>query len=295
MPRKKVAGFTASSFILGAAVLLGSVSVAAAQPLSKKVADPSLKRSTAQAAPSHVLEPSRPVLMANLVERLHTETKSPGYSLASKAMQELLKGGSQAAIRYADQALSRDKQLAAAYAIKGIAYAEFEQAQDSRDCLDKAIALDPAMNDTYILDLRRRANSDLGNWAAAMADTQTVIARHPKESWRYRERGEIYLAQKKNELALADFTTSIKMEPNNYNSYKQRGDLLSHLGRYKDALADYNNSLRLCPGEAILYGCRADCYEKLGQAELAKKDRAMCNSKGFNSMEAEGLGEILGK
>jgi len=233
--------------------------------------------------------------MAVLSKGLPRARSSAGYPQVLTALQDLLKGGTQSAIRNADLALKKDNNLALAYAIRGAAYSEFEDSQKVAADLNKAIALDPALAGLFLYDLRRRANSDLQNWPAALADTDKTIAISPKEAWRYRERGEIFAALHKIDLAVQDFTRSVQLEPKNYQVYKQRGDLYSHIGRYKEALADYNESLKLCPTDAMAYGCRADCYEKLGQPELAKKDRATCNKKGFNSMDAEGLGQILGK
>ncbi len=240
--------------------------------------------STANQHPASGARPSqmsRTALMSVLSQGLPRAKSSAGYAEVLSALKDLLKGGTQSAIRNSDLALKKDDKLALAYAIRGAAYSELEDAQKVADDLNKAMALDPALAGFFLYDLRRRANSDLANWPAALADSDKLIALSPKEAWRFRERGEIYATQHKNDLAIADFNRSAQLEPKNYQVYKQRGDLFSHFGRYKEALADYNQTLKLCPTDAMTYGCRADCYEKLGQPELAKKDRAICNKKGF--------------
>ncbi len=77
--------------------------------------------------------------------------------------------------------------------------------------------------------------------------------------------GNVYLKQKKNELAIDHFTKSLDINPLFMNAYIDRGRGYANLEEYKKAIDQYNKVLKVVPRFDLAYLHKGAALEKLGE------------------------------
>lgn len=149
------------------------------------------------------------------------------------------------------------------------------RAQLTRENFDKAlIEFDEALKidkKTPVHESRARCYAEAGRYKEAADDLKVAIAQIPT-SPRYKFLGEVYSAQNLDAPAIEAFTAGIKMDPGDFWCYKDRGDIYLRQKKYKEAISDYTKLIELAPKEPIGYNCRVRAYKASGRQDLADKD-----------------------
>jgi tetratricopeptide (TPR) repeat protein len=113
-----------------------------------------------------------------------------------------------------------------------------------------------------------------GLYADAEAVLSAGIAKYPKATKLYYERGNLY-----NEVlqqyveAVKDYNSVIRLDLKNYPKVLwRRGDCLYAIGKYQQAIKDYTQCLSLLPKYDKVHMKRAKAYAKMGMIDKAKSD-----------------------
>jgi tetratricopeptide (TPR) repeat protein len=88
----------------------------------------------------------------------------------------------------------------------------------------------------------------------------------------YVQRGQIYLAMRKANLAISDFSSAIKLAPDLIDAYRGRAEAHFLNRDFKSAAADHTRAIALKPNDAwLLYG-RAQLYYHANDCQRAIQD-----------------------
>jgi tetratricopeptide (TPR) repeat protein len=134
---------------------------------------------------------------------------------------------------------------------------------------DRAVALQPAMADAYLM--RARSNVADAKPELALADFSKVIELRPSDPTAWIERGSAYLELNNYRAATSDASQAIGLNPNQAAAYNLRGSALRKSGDAKKALEDFNRAVELSPTADNLYQ-RGATYQLVGEHRLAIKD-----------------------
>lgn len=97
------------------------------------------------------------------------------------------------------------------------------------DFLNKAIDLDPSLEEAYIE--RGEAHAALGNYEQAIEDFNEAVLLNPKSFSAFRGRANAFLETGNPAQAVLDFTSALELEPVNYPElYYLRGKAHERLG-----------------------------------------------------------------
>jgi tetratricopeptide (TPR) repeat protein len=118
-------------------------------------------------------------------------------------------------------------------------------------------------------NVKRAADIRLVACSRAIAFVGTVSGKKP--FWLYINRGTVYMALRRYDLAVQDFDKSISMTPW-YGAYSDRGISLYHLGEYDAAIRDFDRALETSPAPAGVYAERGAAYIAWGQTERGIQD-----------------------
>lgn len=124
---------------------------------------------------------------------------------------------------------------------------------------------------TLAFDMRGRAHSARGNFAAALADFDKVIELKPGDGVVYAHRGLTYFKMGKYDLAIRDFDEAIRRHA--CFCYGARGNANFRKGDYERAVRDYNLALAQYSGDKalVLFG-RGAAKNHLGDVTGGKAD-----------------------
>jgi len=109
------------------------------------------------------------------------------------------------------------------------------------DLLNKAIDLDPSLEEAYVE--RGEAHAMLGNHGQAIEDFNEVIELNSRSFKSFRGRANAYSELSNHSQAIIDFTSAIELEPVNYPElYYLRGKSHEKLGNRDEAKEDFKNA-----------------------------------------------------
>jgi tetratricopeptide (TPR) repeat protein len=165
-----------------------------------------------------------------------------------------------------EQALARDPDDAASWALKGDALAMLGRWGEALAAYERAIELAP--DNAVYWDDKGRAQSRLGRNEEALAAYERAIELAPGEARYHRARGVALGALGRNEEALAAYERAIELAPDNAVYWDDKGDALAMLGRWGEALAAYERAIELAPNNADMWASKA----RLLVDELAQYD-----------------------
>jgi tetratricopeptide (TPR) repeat protein len=114
----------------------------------------------------------------------------------------------------------------------------------------------------------------LGNYQAALADSQRTIERVPTFGDAYTCRGDAYLKLGNHQAALNDYTYAIQLEPDLAQSYLSRGIAYSNLIQYSKAIEDFTQAINLKPDLVDAFSQRGAIYLYSGKKWLSLADFA---------------------
>ncbi len=182
-----------------------------------------------------------------------------GSSLYSKIAKELDGKNFSAALKTAEQWISREPKSAVAYYLKGRALTELGNKDRAIEAFSQAIKLDPKMHAAY------------------------------------KDRGWLLYFKGHYKQSESDFTTVVTLNPG-APAYTGRAYANAKLGNVKGVIADCTRSIQLDPKDRDAYELRANAYFKIGPYELSVEDwKKACALEPKAERLWRGLGMALAK
>jgi tetratricopeptide (TPR) repeat protein len=141
---------------------------------------------------------------------------------------------------------------------------------------------------TYALYRRAQLYADKGDIEKALSDYSRIIDIN-KDMDSYFNRGLLFMAQQKYDMAIIDFSQVIEMAPESIDSLSNRGSAYLLIGKLDMALNDYSTALGIDSKDSDLYFNRGVVYLRMKEKDKAEEDFKRAASMG-NSMAREYLG-----
>lgn len=98
-----------------------------------------------------------------------------------------------------------------------------------------------------------------------------TIARAPRESALYCQRGRLYEQLEEVDKALADYDVAVSLLPGSSN-FNDRGCVHMAAGNLKSAIEDFDRAIAADPKSSMAYSNRAAAYSKMGNVQRALED-----------------------
>jgi tetratricopeptide (TPR) repeat protein len=176
--------------------------------------------------------------------------KLPEEALLDRGILFATQGNFEMAIEEFTKAIELDRSLAAAYLLRGRAYAA---------SMMHVIDVEVDFSDfTSTGDFN--ATGQKAGVNKAIADYTQALKLDPNLAAAYYERGGSYWLIGDYDRAIKDFNTALRLNPNYAAAYNNRGDAYAGKGDYDRAIADYSAALRIDPNDAISYYNRGSAY-----------------------------------
>jgi hypothetical protein len=91
-----------------------------------------------------------------------------------------------------------------------------------------------------------------------IADRSNAIARNPRDSRAYRDRGLFHARMHGYDQAMADLDKALSLDPTDAHAYGLRGLVWEKQGNTVRAIADFDKAIKLSPGSAHIYESHRD-------------------------------------
>ena len=165
-----------------------------------------------------------------------------------------------------------DKPAAPLLNLRGRAQANLGRFEQALTDLNESLRLDPKS---------ARAFQDRGNvWhkrgdlQKALADYDQALLLNPRSAMTLNDRGLLRAEQKDFDAALRDADAAVALDPKYAAAYNNRGVYWREQGDFQRALADYDRALKLDPRFAVALGNRGYARKQLGAYAEALADYA---------------------
>ncbi len=112
-----------------------------------------------------------------------------------------------------DRAISMDGQKPAYHADRALTLGVLGRYEDALHDINQAMKLEEETDKTYLTLIRASLLNDAGQYAQALADCETVLARQPVNAVAYCTRGYAHKGLNHNAQAIADFAKSLQLNP----------------------------------------------------------------------------------
>ena len=198
------------------------------------------------------------------------------------------------AIELANKVLSLkpgDEVAAAAYYMRGEAYANQGKYNAAIKDFSKALDLDPqnlGNQPPFYFNLGT-AHFRLGHSAEALSYLNKAIQLYPQYFLAYNQRGSIYAGLGKYEAALGDFNKCIDLEPQNSEGYFGRGMLYYSWGMLEPSYKDLIKVIELNPKNIVAHilitGIYSQQNNEADACKWLKKTVDKAKGTGFNSWD----------
>ena len=190
------------------------------------------------------------------------------YNLFYKGQNALESGNYSASIKYYDEFIKKNPDIAVAYYNRGIAYYQLQKYEEAVSDLTHAIIIDP----DYALAYHNRAIAyyQLQRYYDAISNfTKSISVDNPYIVEAYNKRGFVYGILKKYDKALLDYTKAISIDSNYADAYLNRGIVYGILKKYDKALLDYTKVISIEPNNAYAYYSRGLTYGVMEEYDKA--------------------------
>ncbi len=128
---------------------------------------------------------------------------------------------------------------------------------------------------TNLYRMRAILLAELGNYAAAVEQLQTLHKTNPKDAQIMLHLGMVYTVMKKYEKAADVFTAILAEHPDEVEAMRGRGDALLNQGHRAEAIADYERAVKLQPHDFGLLNNFAWVLATAPEANLRNGNRAV--------------------
>ena len=154
----------------------------------------------------------------------------------------------------------------------GLEAGDCEKALMGFDKITRSESQTPLVDLEPVLIVSAACHFSLGQNEDAIKNYNQLIQMNPNNAFAYSNRGGLYNANNKFDLAIEDFNKAIQLDPNNENSYNGRGVSYYKLGLLQQALIDYDKAIQFDSKYFFAYTNRGSVYNRLGQFERAIED-----------------------
>ncbi len=113
------------------------------------------------------------------------------------------------------------------------------------------------------------ACAERGDYLAAIAILDELLARSPQRASDYNNRGLLHFKLGNHGYALADYDSALALNPRLDSAYNNRANCYAALGDRANAIADYQSALDFNPANLRAWINQALTYRDLGLYELA--------------------------
>ena len=170
-----------------------------------------------------------------------------------------------AAVEECNRALNLNPQMASAYHIRGVAYANDGETDSAIKDFNRALELIPRA--IGALCNRGIAYNKKGDYDRAVEDFDRAIELNPNFAPAYSGRGGSYISKCDYDRAIEDFNRAIELDSNYAPAHAGLGISYSNKSDYDRAVENYDRAIELAPD-------RASYYCNLGEAWLHLADWA---------------------
>jgi tetratricopeptide (TPR) repeat protein len=167
------------------------------------------------------------------------------------------------------------RKRAALHLADGIAHHKAGDLDRAIESYTTALDIDPKFAAAF--NLRGKAFAGLQDIQRSISDQTKAIRIEPKFVTALMDRGTLLYTSGNFESAISDFSRVIKLTKDT-NAHFRRGQ--SYLGKndFRRAIADFSEVIAGAPGFAEAYQQRSLAYARMGDAERAQADDAMARS-----------------
>lgn len=194
----------------------------------------------------------------------------------AQARADYAKGHFEDARAIGDEIVLARPDDAAAFELRGDAWAGLKNFEKALDDYDAAIRLTPTVGRLYAR--RAAAFERLRNFRMAVRDYSEAL-RLDRSVARLIDRAAAFKKVRRTDLALDDLTEAIALAPDSAALYRTRGEVYARNNAYDRAIADYNAAIRLDPVAISFLDRGMAYYLKGGKVDLdhalADYDRAI--------------------
>jgi tetratricopeptide (TPR) repeat protein len=148
-----------------------------------------------------------------------------------------------------DSGIPNDKELAALFNYRGVAYKAKGDLDHAIADYTEAIRRDPGYAAAY--NSRGIAYKAKGDVDKAIADYDQAIRLNPNSAPAFNNRGYAYFAKSSYDRALTDFDQAVKLDPQYALAYNNRGYAFFMQKNYDRAINDYDQAIRIDPLPAV--------------------------------------------
>ena len=182
--------------------------------------------------------------------------------------------------------LAQYPQAIAAYKTAANLYLAQQDPDNSRQCLELALSLQPkpiapvtprstppppliTPEQFYTQLLEQGERGDL---QGAIDNANWAVKTSPLDVRIYSCRGVLYLKQGNLAAALADFSQAIALDPRSHVAYRSRGKLRDRMGDYNGAILDFDRAIAIDPQDLFIYLARGNVRVSLNNYPAAIAD-----------------------
>ena len=195
-----------------------------------------------------------------LIDKKTENSENPGILYRYRAEIEGLQGNYKASAMDWTELINRNKNDYLAYKERGKAYLKAEKFAESVSDFSKALRLEPADFELYIL--KARAEKGLKDYSSAEEELLIYLDYFPEDKASIQFLGELYYEEGNYVGALKAFNKNLLLDNSNAVYYKARGKTYLKTRMYKYAIEDLSMSLDLNAedGETYYYKAMARYY-----------------------------------
>ncbi|MDF1665758.1 MAG: protein kinase, partial [Planctomycetota bacterium] len=200
------------------------------------------------------------------LKSLDTDSKDNIYCRFAKAHSQLMDKNFSDTIKNCTVILNKNKRLAIAYLLRGLAKMSQRSFGEGMKDLHKVIEINPiAANAYYLRGICRRQEK---SYKDAMSDFNRSIALNPKSSSAYFARANLVLGMSEKTTkdakdAIADLDKAIRFKPDFLDAYQARIQLAKYIGDYEGVLAGYDALIRLNKRDARSHYRKGEIFKQL--------------------------------
>ena len=154
--------------------------------------------------------------------------------------------------------------------LSGLLYCQMKDYEKSIELLSRAIALEPAHEDSYYH--RAISYQELGYLEQSFDDYSSVLNINQENFYALNNRGNILRDLGRLDEALRDLDLALVVNSNYACAYNNRGIVFKRLGHVDRAIMDYSRALALEPHYSEAFYNRAKAFQDTGQLENALVD-----------------------
>jgi|GEM_PF-224355 len=173
------------------------------------------------------------------------------------------------AIRYYDEALLKQSDMADAFCNRGIAYVHIGEIDKALEDFNKAIELDKKLDEAYFN--RAGALVDRKEFALAASDLEHIRKNYQDSTNYYLRWGDLKFNQGYYDQALAEYDRALELKASNVQALVNRGVAYFEKKDFNAAQSDFEKALKLDAQQQLAYNNLALISARQNQLDQAAK------------------------